>query len=265
MTKQITRILFTLECDSIDQDAMRALAVFSNGNTLELTGLYVEDQDLVNAGQLPGLVEISLSSGEISKLSPLRVNRQISSQQKKIKTQFEASARNLNYNAMFKVVKGRVFEMLTEAAIDSDIVVVSRSLRHTGMRAHHGSRFEPLVSQHTNFLFINEPWRTGECIIALYDPAASNHSVTLDVARKFAEREQIELILAVPQKEISNLAETTERSIALQDWSEDSIVQLCQFKNARLLILPESKNLDWRKLLLGLIDRLQCSLLRLER
>ena len=264
MNEQTTRILLTLDCDSIDLDIMRALSIFAEEHPVELTGLYVEDEDLIKAAKLPGLLEISLTSGAVSKLSAATVSSQTRSQLEKVRTQFEKSARSIDYKTLFRVVRGRVIEMFCEAARNSDLIVVSRALRPTGMRTYHGSQFGNLLSQHSNFLFVNEPWHSGNCIIALYEFTSNQHDRALHAARRFADREQIELIVAVPQKEISRLPVSADKVVTLRNWSEETIVQLCAQKDARLLVLPPSDHLDWRKLLMNLIDRLSCSLLRLE-
>ena len=71
------RVLLTLDCGSVDEDALRALKLLGdNAEEPEVTGLYVEDEDLLNAAQLPGLTEVS-PHGELMPLSLDSLSRRL--------------------------------------------------------------------------------------------------------------------------------------------------------------------------------------------
>jgi hypothetical protein len=52
--------------------------------------------------------------------------------------------------------------------------------------------------------------------------------------------------------------------VELEAWSETAIAELCERENARLLVVPPTQQLEWRTLLMNIIDRVPCSLLRLD-
>ena len=264
MSKKRKRVLLTLDCDTLDTDALSVLTVLADKKGLEITGLYVEDEELLNAARLPGLREISHVTGTVTQLSADRISQQIASQGQRARLHFEASTRRLPYKASFVVARGRAVDTLTAAALKSDIVVITRSRRASGMRTRSGSHFEPLMSMHKNILFVNEPWASGDCIIALYEPSRVDHISALRTARRFADAEQLDLLVAVPREHAVKLPVDTDRIVTLENWSEGTIAQLCERENARLLVLSRSEHLDWRTLLVYLVDRLPCSLLRLE-
>jgi ActR/RegA family two-component response regulator len=115
-----------------------------------------------------------------------------------------------------------------------------------------------------NLLFVNEPWASGVRIVVLYDPRSERSKNALATAQRFARAEELELIIAVRAQTSIRLEEAPGRLVALANWNEDTIVDLCEAEDARLLVVPPLQNLDWRELLLGLADRLRCSLLRLD-
>jgi hypothetical protein len=257
------RVLLTLDCDELDADAFRAIAALADERELELTGLYVEDEDLLNAARLPGLSEVSLTTGEVTLVTPERIEAQVMSQAQRARTLFENTARSLNFKYSFRVTRGRVAEASARAAIASDIVVISRALRATGLRSRRGSHFAPIIAQHTNLLFVNEPWASGNSVIVLCESAAVCERA-LTVARRIAAVERVDLLVAVPAELSETRPPPGDRIIELEPWTEAAIAVLCERENARLLVLPPTEKLDWRTLLVNMIDRLPCSLLRLD-
>jgi hypothetical protein len=263
-SKKTTHVLLTLDCGAIDADILRAVSALAGEHNLEVTGLYVENEDLYNAAQLPGLSEVSLTSGEVTTLNPKRILEQVANQARQARVQFESSASKMNLKHSFRVIRGRAADTLLEAAMSSDIVVINRSLRASGMRSWRGSHFEPLVQQHNNLLFVNEPWASGRSVLSLCESHPDFCERTLTTARRFADAEGIELLVIVPPEHADAHLPAADRIILLRSWTEDAIVDLCEREQARLLVLPPTQKLDWRALLLRLIDRVPCSLLRLD-
>ena len=259
-----TRVLLTLDCDQPDADLLKAIVALADEHEIEVTGLFVEDEDLLNAARLPGLSEVSISTGEVTRLSADQMEAQVVGQAQRARRQFESTARGLNLKFSFEVARGRTAETVARAATASDIVVVSRALRAAGLRARRGSHFEPIVEQHSNLLFVNEPWASGKTVIVLCESSASPCERALAVAGRIAEREQVELLIAVPSGYANADLPAGDRRVELEAWSETAIAELCEREHARLLVVPPTQRLEWRTLLINIIDRVPCSLLRLD-
>ena len=240
MSERITRVLLTLECDRLDADAMKAVARLFGEGELEMLGLFVEDEDLLRAARLPGLTEVSVNTGEVKSISGLKIKHS------------------------FRVARGRAVDAVAEAATTSDIVVVSRALRASGLRSRRGVHFEPLVQQQRNLLFVNEPWASGARVIVLCESNPKQCERPLAVARRIADAEEIELVLALPPDAQEVEDSPADRMVHLDAWSEDAVAALCDREDARLLVLPPTERLDWRALLMNVVDRVPCSLLRLD-
>ncbi len=256
------RVLLTLDSGSIDEDAMRALILLTDQTEVEVTGLFVEDEDLYQAAKLPGLTEVS-PSGAVSSLDHEVLAHGVAAQARRARAQFEAFARQLGFNFSFEVARGRLIDTLLNAAATSDFVVVHRSLRVAGLRTRRASDFAPLVQQQQNMLFVNEPWRSGSCIVCLYESDAESGRTALEAATRIARAEDLELLVAVP-KATDIIPSNVDRVTVIDDWNEKTLVTLCESADARLLVLPPTDKLDWQSLLTALADRLACSLLRLS-
>ncbi len=155
MSKPAVRILFALDCEAIDQDVLKALTVLGEDQGVELTGLFIEDEDVLKAVRLPGVVEVAVSSGVLNTLSETRLSEQIQAQAQRARVEFENSTRVLDYKSNFRIVRGRSAESMSQAALESDVVVISRALRASGMRAWYGRQFELILSSHKTLML---PW-----------------------------------------------------------------------------------------------------------
>jgi hypothetical protein len=262
MTSRTTQILLTLDCGAVDQDALRALKLLTDDQDIEVTGLYVEDEDLLRAALLPGMAEVS-PAGTVSRLDQQALVAQIAQQARRAREGFEASARREKLKFTFKVARGRVVETLVAAAARSDLVVINRSRRSSGLRTRHGTHFAPLLAHHNNLLFVNEPWLSGRAVVLLCEnPGGCVRA--LETAQRIAQAEGLELLIAVPREHADFEMAGSGRAVVLAEWTEAAIVALCESADARLLVVPPVDGLDWRTLLVNLVDRLSCSLLRLE-
>ncbi len=253
-----TRVLIAFDCAHPSHEVLLQLPHLIGSENLELTGLYVEDEDLMRAASLPGLREISLSGQELD-LTLERLQEEMAADLSGIREAFESIARTMRLRYHFEVARGRITEALCDAAQHSDFVLVTRTLRHSGLRPRMGQQFGPLLAQTKRILFVNEPWASGTAIVVVGDDAA-----TIDAGARLAAAEALKLVIALPAgAEIPPAAPAASIIVRLTRWNEDTIADLCLARDARLLILPGDESLDAGALLAGLMDRLPCSLLKL--
>jgi nucleotide-binding universal stress UspA family protein len=252
------RVLVAFDCSHPSSEALQRLPQLLGSESLELTALYVEDEDLMRAARLPGLREISLSGQEVE-LSVDRIEQDMARDLVRLRNAFEHTARELQLHYRFEVARGRVSETLCAAASESDFVLVTRTLRRSGLRARTAPQFESLASQARRILFVNEPWASGSSIVVLgADP------IVIEAGARLAEAEALRLIITLPR--LAGMPEhlpSQATIVRTQDWSEDAIANLCLQQDARLLIVPGDATLDTGALLTRLLDRLPCSLLKL--
>jgi hypothetical protein len=252
------RVLAAIDYSSPSREVLQQLPRLLGSESIEITGLFIEDEDLLRAANLPGLREVSLSGQEIE-LDIERVRRQTAEEIDRMRRAFGTVARGLRMRHRFEIARGRLAESLCRAAEQSDFVLITRSVRASGLRARRGLQFRELLDQPKDVLFVNEPWASGRSIVVLDGDAEA-----LRVGTRLTEVEGLELVVALPEA-----APTPEwladdcRIVRVRDWSEDTIADLCLAADARLLILPAQQPLQWSELLMHLMDRLPCSLLKL--
>jgi len=257
------RVLISFEATHPTEELLSLLPQLLGPGELELTGLYVEDEDLLRAAQLPMLREVTLK-GQLSQLDEPRLRREQAREASAIRQAFEALASAMRLRHRFIVTRGRATEELARVAADSDFVMVARALRASGLRPRSGTHYGALVRQPKNVLFVNEPWRSGSSVVVLHGSPQATAA-----ARRFAAADDLRLVLAVPASQAgagaatADLPEGVDRRVALPAWTEEAIADLCLAEDARLLVVPRTQELDLSELLPQLMDRLPCSVLQL--
>ncbi|MFU8817202.1 MAG: hypothetical protein ACNA7W_17785 [Pseudomonadales bacterium] len=265
------RVLVTFDCTHPNESVLCQLARLIGADGLDVTGLYVEDEDLLRAASLPGLREISLSGQEVA-MDAARMAREIALEAAAAERAFELLARRLAQehallSHQFLVARGHIAEEVGRAAAQSDFVMVTRALRATGLRPRLGRSYRDLVQRSKQVLFVNEPWASGTSVVVLNGSPAA-----LDTAARLATAEGLRLVVALPPAEAPGadaaslpLRELPPGAVSrrLDSWREQTIADLCLREDARLLVVPGRDDLDWTELLLSLMDRLPCSVLKL--
>jgi hypothetical protein len=253
------RLLVALDSRTPDVGALRLLARLGDGGPLDVTCLFVEDEDLARAAALPGLREVSLT-GQVQTLDPERIAREVAADAEAARQAFARLAAELarEHRALehrFLVTRGRLAEEFHRAAAGSDLVMVTRALRTSGLRPRLGRSFLDLVREPKPVLFVNEPWASGSSVVVLGDGPE-----TLARAGRLAEAEGLPLVAVGPA---GTSTPDGVRLHTLPDVSETSIAEACQAEDARLLVVPARADIDWPELLVSLLDRLPCSVLKL--
>lgn len=253
------RLLVALDSRAPDAGALRLLTRLGGAGALELTCLFVEDEDLTRAAALPGLREISLT-GQVQTLDPQRIAREVAADAESARAAFDHLAAELarEHRALehrFLVARGRLAEEFHRAAATSDLVMVTRALRTSGLRPRLGRSFLGLVREPKPVLFVNEPWQSGSRVVVLGDGPD-----TLATAGRLAEAEGLPLVAVGP---VGMPTPPGVRLHPLAGVTETPIAEACLAEDARLLVVPARADVDWPELLVSLLDRLPCSVLKL--
>ena len=223
---------------------------------LELVGLFVEDENLYRAIRLPVFREISLT-GDVLTSDHDRLQRDIGEEIRRLSDRFESSVRTFRYRCHIEVVRGHRPEMLSEAAERCSLVLVTRAERSGGLRHRTASEFERLLKSGRNVLIVNEPWSSGRSVVVLgADPLA------LKAGQRIALPERLSLVVVLtPGMPVPTSLPEGTVVLMTECWSEDSVIQICQRWEARLLVVSDQALSDVA--LAGVLDRTSCSLLRL--
>ncbi len=250
------RVLVVIEGAEPRSDTLAQLSRVLGTDALELVGLFVEDEDLYRAIRLPVFKEVSLT-GEVLEPDHDRVQRDIEGEHRRLSLNFETAVRALSYRCHIKIVRGYWLDTLSEAAKQSALVLVSRTDRAKGLRHRPVPAFQPLLTSVRNVLIVNEPWTSGRSVVLLgADPQA------LLTAHRMTQPEHLDLVVVLQTgSPVPEALPDGAIVVGVDDWSEGVVRRICQRWDARLLVARDD---TWDpSMLVGLLDQLPCSLLRL--
>ena len=103
------RVLLSFDSTHPSEELLNLLPLLLGQAPLELTGLYVEDEDVLRAAALPGLREVTLN-GRISSLDPERMLREQAQEASAIRAAFEKLAAAMRLHHRFLITRGRAGE-----------------------------------------------------------------------------------------------------------------------------------------------------------
>ncbi len=246
------RVLYLLDCGTHDATAMGTIPALAEGTPEEVLGLFVEDKDLVDAASIPGVIEVSVHTLEVTQFSPEQATSALSQHAIRMRQLFDQSAARYNLTARFEVSRGRTIETLMDTAAGSDLVIVTRPIHGAGLRARTGAYYTALTETGNDVLFVNEPWKTGSSVVVVCPTGTDDPELVISRGKTLAQLEGLSLVTV------------EEGDARLPDTSESALINLCEQHDARVLVIPATPGVDWNSLLAGLLDKLSCSLFRLK-
>jgi hypothetical protein len=122
----VRRILVALNAISDSRAAIERAAALATAFEAELTGLFIEDVNLLHMADLPGY-EVILATGRVQKTDRNMIEQQLRSRAEQARTTMAriATAQRLTWS--FEVRRGRLGEALLEAAKLADVVAAEWS------------------------------------------------------------------------------------------------------------------------------------------
>jgi len=174
------RVLLAMQSAEPPPELLSTATALARRLQSELTGLFVEDLDLLRLAALPFAREIGLASGVSRPLDVHVVERALQRQAEQLRRQLAARAHELSLPWSFQTARGTLLEQALSVAAELDLIVFGRRWR-PGMRAA-GALFQPTA---------------GHTVSALFDASEAGSRV-LAAARELAQGQSEQLCLLVP-------------------------------------------------------------------
>lgn len=212
--RPIRTILVALDASADSLGGLEAVAQLAAETGAEITGVFVEETDLIRAGRLPGAQEIPFFSPEPRKLEARTLERQLRGQAKRAQEALRSIAERMRVTWSFRTARGEVAAELRKAASDADLVAVGATGR--SLARPPGSTVRALVKAAPRPLLVfRQGARLGRVIHLLHDGSAAAREATL-VAAELARWEggRLNVLLAVPDRdEAGRLRDEVDRRL----------------------------------------------------
>lgn len=216
--KPIRRILVGLDASRISAEVQAVAAHMASFLKAELSGLFVEDINLIRLAQLPFTQEIRSLTAKPSPLDADEMQQFLRAQAALLRYELEQTAVSRELDWTFQVMRGLVTQELLRATQEADLLVLGRLSRRHALHKNIGSTAFTAVHQAAGSVLIVTPGMDfSRPVLLLYGgDTAAERVVALSLALAQASR-QLHIVLlaeteaeAVGQRQV--LAAGLERS-----------------------------------------------------
>ncbi|MFP4159691.1 MAG: universal stress protein [Desulfobacterales bacterium] len=194
----LKRILVPLDESEYSRAALEAAAQIASALDAEISGLYVEDTDLLDFCRFPFAREISIYRSR--RLDPAEIERDFRTQAERIRKTIALIAKHADIPWNFKVRRGRVISEILDQTDSADLTVIGRAGRSL-LGTSAGSTVRHLIEEGKSMtLILGRGARMVEPVFTVY--TGSNLSArALGVAADLARAMGWDTEILIPAKD----------------------------------------------------------------
>lgn len=250
----IRHILVALDASRENLAALEAAAELADHLEAELSGLFIEDINVLHLAGLPFAREISHAAAGHRALDRATVERQFRAAAAEARRALEAAAGRRRLRWSFRVVRGQVERELLNAAGESDLVAVGKGDRPLTRGARLGHRARALTTRGPAAVLLAEAGSShpGEAITVTYDSSAcAERALRLAARLAGASNRTLDvLLLAEAPEELKRLENAVSERLgglglaarfrALRPGDAHALKSVMSFERSALLVLGVS-------------------------
>lgn len=158
-TLTIRRILVALDASTHSLAALQAAAELAASLHAELSGLYVEDENLVHLAGLPFASEVRSPSATSRPVSSNEMETAMRLQAAQARRALETAATRAGARWSFQVIRGQVTASILAAALEADLLAIGRIGRPVSARTHLGSSARAIMTRAARSVLLLEHGR----------------------------------------------------------------------------------------------------------
>lgn len=270
----IRRILVALDTSAHSMAALEAAARLAASMHAELSGLFVEDVNLLRLAALPFAKELRWPSSSRRLLDEGRMERELHLIATQARRALVTAAEKAEAEWTFRVVRGTVSEEVLNAALEADLLSLGRASRPLTRRVRLGSTAQAVALQAPHSVLLARKGADPEQpIVVTYDGSEAGARV-IDAAVRMSQLNDsnlIILVLAEEAEEAPQLAEKASQLLGdrvahaeyrfLPTNGKEALSQMLTKDRCALVVLGGNNRLLQGRHLYKLLDELDCPVL----
>jgi len=181
------RIVVALDASRHSEAALEAAARMCTVFDAELVGVFVEDQNVLRAAELPFTLDVGRLSRTSVELSGFGVRRMFRVQEQRARRAFDWAVRQHRLRNTFHVASGDVAGQLIDAAEEADLITLGQSGSVAASRQKLGTVTRTVLARARGpVLVLRRGLRLDLPVMALYDCEAEDRDEALQIAAHMA-------------------------------------------------------------------------------
>ena len=280
----IRRILVALDASPHSQAALEAAAELAARFQAELSGLFVEDINLLRLMDLPFAREVGFFSATRRQLSSRDLERQLRAQASRVRQRITAVAERARLQWSFRVTRGTITSELLTAAAEADLVILGRTGLSPTRRRGLGSTARAIAHRAPAMtLLLQASTCLGPPVVVLYDGSVAAQRalvagaalVAATIGEESAARLQVQdrltVVLVDGSEQAASLRSEAARHLAgygirlrylaLTTSNIATLVQLLHAEQCGTLVVPIRGALLQEESVLELLDEIDIPVL----
>ncbi len=246
---EIRRILLALDASPGSLAALEAAVDLAAKIEAELSGVFVEDEDLMRMAESPYARQIVYPSSAQTATSRASVEREIKSQGERARETLARAAERAHIRWSFRTVRGKVTSQLLAAAGEGDVLAVGRASWHLAASGRTGSTAFTLATSAVPLLLAAQRAQLGNvCLAVYYDNSSASRKALFTAARLAQAGGTLTVLLAVPEAErpvlrkhageLLQAAGVAVRFRSMKPQDEASLLEALRTERVGMLVMP---------------------------
>lgn len=240
----IRRILVALDGSPHSQAALEAAVNLAALLHADLTGVFVEDINLLRLAQLPFASEVQRHTATSATLDITRIERELRLQAEKARHALQAAAHARALSFTFRVTRGPVSAEVLAAALDADLLALGRVSHGLSSRPRLGSTAQTAVRRGARTILLMRPTLSlDQPVLVIYDGRIGSERALVVASYLAQENGRLQILL---------WADTDAQTKAYETIIRQQLQNTSLTLEFRRLQQPDSTNLAYIMRLSGL-------------
>lgn len=245
--------------------AVRAALALAGGQPLRLQGLYVQEEDLLKLGGIPGLAEIEFATGLARQLSAELIEEALRTRADLVRRAFLAAAAGSGVPHSFTVVRGRLLDELIRASAAAQLLVIGLGAERFGRRHWLHRHLGRLLERWTlDLAVVREQAGPGRAVVAVAGSAPAFGNVSA-IAARIARTERLDQLLLTARGAAAGTLISTSavRHRTLRRFHAEEVAEVLWVERASAVILSRSDPALSRRFIERLVETAPCTVMLL--
>ncbi len=274
LERTIRHILVALDASPHSLAALEAAADMAAHLNAELSGLFIEDINLLNLADLPFIKQVDPLSASLRPIDREHISRQFRMQAERARKTLEQVATRAHIQWSFRVIRGNVTAEIMAAASESDLVILGKAGWSPTREKRLGTTAQKILSEAPCLtLVLQQGIRLELRVMVLFDKS-ENAQKALEVAVQILQRKKGQLTVLLPGEEENVLQEThaqidtflqeydlTAHYYKIPDMNAQRLASMVNREKIGVLLLPGSSPLLKEDSLQALLKQAECPVL----